>query len=50
MFSQHFLNHNFHIILNNDIKNFQPNGLQVFNAPFLRIKLYVLNIMLCLLW
>ena len=25
MFSQHFLNHNFHIILNNDTRNLQPS-------------------------
>ena len=26
VFSQYFLNHSFHIILNNDIRNLQPNG------------------------
>ena len=26
LFSQLFLNHSFHIILNNDTRNFQPNG------------------------
>ena len=26
VFSQLFLNHSFHIILNNDTRNFQPNG------------------------
>ena len=29
MFSQHFLNYSFHIILNNDTRNLQPNGPQV---------------------
>ena len=39
VFSQYFLNHSFHIILNNDTKNIQPNGLMT--VMFLVLNLFV---------
>ena len=51
MFSQYFLNYNFHIILNNNTKNLQQNGLIFLFLFWLRkyllfLKLWFIDILL----
>ena len=51
MFPQHFLNYNFHIILNNNTKNLQQNGLIFLFLFWLRkyllfLKLWFIDILL----